>query len=171
MAVKKVFVELFEFLEDKAKDPKITLASVMEEAQSMCEAQRSRGGQTFIRDAKKNVVGILDYTFKRWMPLVGPKAVEFGSKVSSSTGLNPSCKEGASIWTKNNRLREKELKGILGEVKSGKLDIKDIDKREAAIKAKYSKVPETDLGFETKDELVKYLTKVHKVKLIDIKEA
>lgn len=166
MAIKKIYEEVVKLLE---ANPDKKIKDILDEVISLCEAKRARGGITYIKDTKGTVVAILDYYYKRWMPTVGPKSVEFGVKESSSTGLNPSCKDGASLWTKQNRQMNNELKGILGLVKAKKLKIEDIDKEEARIKKKYTVIAETELGFETRDEVVKYLGKIHKVKL-EVKE-
>ena len=74
--VKKAYQDIVSFLEAN-KDAKVS--KVLEQVIEMASAKANRSeGSTFIKDASGNAVAILDYYFKRWMPLVGDKAVDFG---------------------------------------------------------------------------------------------
>ena len=154
MAIKKVYQEIVAFLED---NPEKKVKSVLDEVISMCEAKRASGAQTYLKDAKGKVVAILDYYFKRWMPLVGSQAVEFGIKNGSSTGYNTMCKVGASQWVKQNRQIKNAKTDMLKELKAGTLLPKDIEAREIEIEAESKKIVGTDLGFATKEEVLQYL--------------
>lgn len=138
--------------------PDHKVKSITADAIKMCSAkQRTPRVLTHIRNVAGEVVGIKDLYFGRWMPLVGDKAVEFGVKTGSSTGMNPMCKLGLSQWSKQQSKARNDSLAILEDLKNGSLELKDIPKREAEIEAEKNAVIETEMGFETKEELVEYL--------------
>jgi hypothetical protein len=102
-------------------------------------------------------LAILDYYFKRWMPVVGEAAVEFGSKKNTATGLNTMCKEGVSHWTKQQKEAKEALAQILVDVESGELEPTDISSRREEIEENRKRIEHTDLGFATIEEVRKYL--------------
>ncbi len=154
--VKKAYQEIVDFLEAN-KDVKVN--KIFDRVVEMAAAKSSRSatGSTYITDKDGNPVAILCYYFKRWMPLVGEAAVEFGAKKSTATGLNTMCKEGVSNWTKQQRQSESELKGLLTRVASGELAAEDISSEQERIEAERKAIAETDLGFATKEEVEAYL--------------
>lgn len=139
-----------------------TVADVMDQILPLMSA-KSRGAatgtqtRTFLKTAEGEVVAILDYYFKRWMPLVGPLAVDFGTKKGSTTGFNSMCKNGLSNWTKQQAEAKKALEQILADVESGELEAADISSRREVIEAERKQIAATDLGFETLDEVKVYL--------------
>ena len=125
----------------------------------MCSAKTSRGGgaSSFIKAADGAVVAILDYYFKRWMPLVGDDAVEFGAKKNTATGYNTMSKEGVSHWTKQQRVAKQANAELLTRVASGEIKPDQIADEQARIEAARTTPAETELGFATKEEVVAYL--------------
>ena len=163
--VKKNYQEIVAFLEAN-KDKKVS--SILENVIELASAKTNRAeGSTFIKDTQGNVVAILDYYFKRWIPLVGPEAVEFGKKDKTATGLNTMCKEGVSAWTKQQNEAKKALATLLNKVAAGEIKPADIakeqEKIETARKAINFPVDEAgntiEIGFADRDALVKYLAK------------
>lgn len=155
--IKKAYVEIVELLEAN-KDAKVK--SIMEQVIALASAKTSRAsGDTAIRDSEGNVVAIQDYYFKRFMPLVGDKAVEFGAKKNSTTGLNTMCKEGVSNWTKQQRVAKQANEELLTRVANGEVKPTDIVAEQARINDERKSIVATELGFETKEQLVKYLEK------------
>ena len=156
MAIKKVFVPIIDLLTANADN---LPEGLLDEIKTMCSAQRNRSGSNFIKDSKGKVVAICCSYFERWMPLVGKKAVEFGAKAGSPTGLSGMSKEGSKHWSKQNRERKNSTLAMVTDLKSGKLEVADIAKRESEIEKAFKKVEDTDLGFKTREEVEKYLTK------------
>lgn len=153
--VKKAFQPLIDFLEANA-DKKVK--SILNEVIELTKASTNRmEGSSFIKDSEGNVVAIHDYYFKRWMPLVGEKAVDFGQKVKSATGLNTMCKEGVSHWTKQQREAKNGLAALLGKVASGELAPTDIAAEQAKLEEARKAIAPTELGFATQEEVEAYL--------------
>ncbi len=159
MTVKKVFEPIVALLtQATTENPKVKVADLMEQIIALASAKVNRGeGRTFIKDASGAVVAIHDYYFKRWMPLVGPSAVEFGAKAKTSTGFNTMCKAGVSLWTKQQRVADDANKQILKDLKDRKIQASDIDAIQAQIEVDRKAIAPTDLGFVSEDEVRAYL--------------
>jgi len=156
MAIKKVFQPIVDVLEAN-KNAKVSEIMAQINALVSAKTASGAGSSTIVRDKKGVAVAILDYYFKRYMPLVGPKAVEFGKKDKTASGYNTMCKEGVSAWTKQQRNAKNAMAELLTKVKSGAIKPADIAAEEAKIEASRKVVAKTDLGFATIDELKKYL--------------
>ena len=158
-AVKKAFHPLVTLL-DENRDS--TVESILAEVLTLV-APKQRGATTgsssknHIKDTEGNVVAVLDYYFKRWMPLVGDLAVEFGAKANSVTGLNSMCKEGVSNWTTQQRAAKTAMASLLEQVEAGEIAVEDIAAERASIDEAKTAVIATDLGFDTREELEDYL--------------
>ena len=86
------------------------------------------------------------------MPLVGPNAVEFGTKASSTTGLNTMCKEGVRAWTRMNKARKELDSRILDMLMSGELAHDEVKGyKEGALEA-INAIEPTNLGYDTLEE-------------------
>lgn len=164
MTVKKAYAEIVAVLEAN-KEQKVS--KVLEQIIALASAKTVRTeGNTFVKDAQGNVVAILDYYFKRWMPLVGPAAVEFGKKDKTPTGLNTMCKAGVSAWTSQQSAAKKASAQLLNQVANGEVKPQEIAAKQAEIEAARKTIvfPVVDgktveLGFADMDALTKYLTK------------
>lgn len=156
--IKKAYQPIVELLEAN-KDAKVK--SILDQVIEMASAKTSRGGgaSSFLKDTKGNAVAILDYYFKRWMPLVGDKAVEFGAKKNTATGFNSMSKEGVSNWTKQQRVAKQANADLLTRVAQGEVKPDQIASEQAKIEKARQEIAKTDLGFATKEEVVKYLEK------------
>lgn len=158
MTVKKAYLPIVEFLTENS-DKKVK--SILDEVIAMCSAKASRtsgsGVSNFIRDANGNVVAINDYYFKRWMPLVGEQAVEFGAKRGTPTGFNSMSKEGVSNWTKQQRQAKQAHHELLNRVAAGEITPDQIPAEQAKIEEERKSIVGTELGFATIEELVAYL--------------
>lgn len=159
--VKKAYQEIVAVLEAN-KDKKVSQVFDQVVALASAKTARAAGGTTFIKDKAGKTVAILDYYFKRWMPLVGDKAVEFGAKANTSTGFNSMSKAGVSEWTKRERVAKTANVDLLGKVAKGEIKPSDIPAEQAKIEQARKAIMKTDQGFATMDELVKYL-KANKV--------
>lgn len=153
--VKKAYAEIINFLTEN-KDVKVSkiLPQVIELASA--KANRSEGS-TFIKDASGTVVAIHDYYFKKWMPLVGEKAVDFGQKMKTSTGYNSMCKEGVSHWTKQQREAKNAGQELLAKVASGEILPSNIANEQAKIEEARKTIVPTELGFDTVEGVNEYL--------------
>lgn len=160
MAIKKSMQELYDLLVANKNE---VISDILESTLVPAMSTKARGAskgesvRTSLRDIDGNVVAILDYYYKRWMPLVGDEAVEFGKKASSNTGYNSMCKEGLAAWTKQQREAKEATAQILVDVEKGTLATDDIADRRAEIEEARKAIQPTDLGFETLDEVVAYL--------------
>ena len=158
--VKVIYRELLNFMLDN-KERKVK--NILEAALGMTSAKkRVRTITTFIKDSEGSVVGVKDSYFDRWMPLVGEQAVVFGTKTGSSSGLNPMSKDGLSQWSKQQTIARKESLALIERIQldsdaEGFLAVEDIPAEKERIEAARTAVIDTDLGFETKEELVEYL--------------
>ena len=167
--VKKAFQPIADLLEAN-KDKKVSeiLGSFLE----LAKAQVNRTtGEIALYDNKGKVVGLYDYFLKRWMPLVGPKAVEFGPKAGTSTGYQGMSKLGLSAYTSQQRIAKNAELALLPDVIAGNVKPEEIPAKQAEIEAARTATPTqvTDtetkevievskLGFATQDELKSYLT-------------
>ncbi len=159
MSIKKVYQPIVELLQTTiANNPKAKITEVMDQVIAMASAKVSVGvGTTFLKDSAGNVVAIFDYYFKRWMPLVGANAVEFGKKANTATGFNTMSKEGVSHWTKQQREADNANKALIDRVVKGELQAGDIPAEQAKIEEARKAIVETTLGFATEDEVRAYL--------------
>ena len=156
MTVKKMYIEIVELLE--ANQNKL-VSEVLQDVINLASAKSNKGasGSTFIKDVNGDVVAIQCYYFKRFMPLVGNEAVEFGAKKSTTTGYNTMCKLGVSLWTKQNKQAKEETDAILERLEANEIDISQIAKIKAEIAERKARIEDTDLGFSTKEECLGYL--------------
>lgn len=116
MTIKKAFIGIHAILvanEDKK------VKSVMSELVEIMSAKGAGGGASSVhRNEAGDIVGIMDYYFKVWLPV---KFVEFGSKANSASGLNTMCKLGVSLWTKQQRDFKKGKDVMLTDVQAGNI--------------------------------------------------
>ncbi len=158
MAIKKAFAPFMDIIESNLN---ATVADVADQLRELA-GTKARGNtagsvSTFIRSTSGDAVAILDYHFKRWMPLIGSKAVEFGTKAGSASGYNQMSKAGVSDWTKRQRDAKNANANLLALVAAGEVAPHDIEARQAEIEAARTATPHSDLGFATKEEVVAYL--------------
>ena len=155
--VKKLFQPIVDLLEANASSPVSKLLPQIIEL-TAAKANRSEG-DTYVKDASGKPVAIFDYYFKRWMPLVGDKAVEFGAKAGTATGFNVMCKEGVSLWTKAQRDAKNASSELLKKVTSGEIKPSEIPAHQAKIEEGRKVIQKTTLGFADAKELNAYLVK------------
>ena len=155
MSIKKAYTEIVDLLEkNKAKK----VSDIFEQVVAIASAKVTREiGSTYLKDDKDQIVAIRCWNFKRWMPLVGDKAVEFGKKRNTATGLNTMCKEGVRDWTKRQSIKRKAKDQLMQDIKAGKVKIDQIDTLEKKIEEEATKVTKTTTGFETKEQVIAYL--------------
>ncbi len=152
--IKKAFIEIIELLE--ANENK-KVKSVLEEVKRLASKSTSSNESVVIRNEAKEVVAIKCYYFKRFMPIIGDSAVEFGNKASSATGLNSMCKAGNKLWTKQQRVAKQAKDQLLPDLFAEKITTVDIERLQEEIEVARKVIEETDLGFATKEECEEYL--------------
>lgn len=154
--IKKAYQEIHAFLEAN-KDKKIS--SVFPQLVELMSAQRASAENTAMRDASGNVVAILDSYSGKWAALVGSKAVEFGVKANTSTGLNPMSKAHLNQWSKQQTAAKKASNDLLMQVAKGEVAPADIPAKLEAIDAERKTVVDLGEGFANQEKLIEYLTK------------
>lgn len=154
--VKKVYQPLIDVLNaNQGKKVSDVMAQILE----LASAKTASAGSVAIRDKDNKVVAILDYYFKRWMPLVGEKAVDFGQKANTPTGYNSMSKAGTSEWTKQQRVAKAANEQLLKDVAAGVVKPADLTAKLAEIEAQRKAISATELGFAEEAEVRKYLEK------------
>lgn len=95
--IKKVFVELVNFLEEN-KNKKVD--TILPQIIEMCETKVTT--KTFRTNEQGETTEILCWYFKEWMPVE-----EFAPKKNTASGYNQMCRAGVRAWTKKQRESEK----------------------------------------------------------------
>lgn len=176
--VKKAFQPIVDVLEAN-KDAKVS--QILGQILELAAAKVNRtSGEVAVYDTKGKVVALYDYFLKRWMPVVGTKAVEFAPKAGTTTGFQGMSKVGMSLWTSQQRVAKQNELNILKQVSKGELPVDQIEAKQAEIEAARKATPTVDAqgnpitnyGFGTMEELIAYLTEA-KVKIGEapVKEA
>lgn len=151
MAIKKAFVELHAFLESN-KDKKVS--TILDQVTEMCTSRGAGGAATAVhKDENGKVVAILDYYFKKWLPV---DFVEFGAKANSASGLNTMCKLGTSLWTKQQRQFKQGKEQLLDDVAAGNVEPTEIQSKLDELEAARQKIedfPIPELAFDSIEEL------------------
>lgn len=173
--VKKAFQPIVDVLE---ANKEATVGSILAQVIALCEAKVNRTqGNTALFDTKGKAVAVYDYFLQRWMPLVGTKAVDFGPKANTLTGVQGLSKIGLSATTQQNRIAKNAELALLTAVSKGEIQPSEIAAKQAEIETARKAVPTTytegtetknvsDLGFSTEEEVRAYLVEA-KVKIGD----
>lgn len=147
MSIKKAYAGIVEFLKVN-KDKKV--GTILDEVIEMCSAKSAGSSATTIN---RNEEGVITHIrcgyFKRWLPV---SHVEFGAKSGSASGFNPMCKEGISLWTKQQREAKKAKEELLNAVASGEVPADQIQTRLDDIEVARTEVFAHPLGTETLEE-------------------
>jgi hypothetical protein len=135
MTVKKVYAELYAFLEAN-KNKKVD--TLMPEIMKMVESKQA--AKNFITNEAGEVTHIFCYYHKKWEPVS-----EYGSKKHSPSGYNSMCKIGVNQWTKQQRDAKAAELRLLDDVAKGVLAPTDIDaKRLEIVAMKDAIIPRED---------------------------
>lgn len=115
--IKKAYVSLIEFLNENA-DKKVK--TILPDIIAMVEKASGGGsvGNTVRRDEEGNVIEIFCYYHKEWEDV---SLVPYGKKANSTSGLNTMCKQGTSMWTKQQREAKQAKADLLEKVASGEV--------------------------------------------------
>jgi len=156
--LKKPFVALFDLM---SANLDLTVRELLPQLAALAKTKGGTPGSTpsslVISDAQGVAVAIRCYYFKRFMPLVGDLAVEFGKKANTATGLNTMCKDGVSNWTKQQGVARTAMSQLLEDVESGEVLPSDISTVREEITAAKERIKSTKLGFATRAEVLAYL--------------
>lgn len=120
--IKKAYVELVSFLNDNA-DKKVK--TILPDIIAMAEKASGGGsvGNTVRRDEDGNVIAIFCYYHKEWEDV---SVVPYGKKANSTSGLNTMCKQGTSMWTKQQREAKQAKADLLEKVASGEVQASEL---------------------------------------------
>ena len=137
VTVKKVFEPLIELLNNN-KNAKVK--DIMEQVMEL--ALSNKLGSTCRKDQDGNITHVYCYYHKKWEDVT---VCEYGSKATSTTGLNTMCKEGLSHWNKQNREYKKGKEQILADVMKGVISPTEIETKMAELEvAKDVIIPRED---------------------------
>lgn len=163
MSIKKAFAPIMSVL-SAALAAGTVAQEVHDEVLGLASAKSGAGGgkaTTFHRTEDGRVVAVFCYYFKRWFNVID---MEFGEKKSSASGLNSMCKQGMSLWTKQNNAAKKAQQDLLTKVGSGEIAADEIPAALEAIneEAKSVKPVEGEYqGFETLEDCLADLEARH----------
>lgn len=152
--IKKAYVNIIALLQDN-EDAQV--ADILPRAIELASAKSGGGNgrsSTFVRDSEGNIIAVKCFYFKRWM---NPADVAFGAKKSSASGLSSMCKEGVSLWTKQQRAFAKGKEQALADVMAGDITADELPNVMAELeeaRTHISSAPE--LSFDTLEELCEH---------------
>lgn len=149
MAIKKAYVEIIDLLESHLNSK---VETVMEAVIALASAKTkggTAGASSFVKDSEGNVTSIFCYYHKKWEDVT---ACDYGSKANSPTGLNNMCKEGVSMWTKQQRAAKKAKEELLNSVASGDILPEDLGKEQEDIEAARGAVEPREDGHGSDDK-------------------
>ena len=152
--IRKPYKEVYEKLLDN-KNEKVS--KVLPEIEILIKSRQVAQIRMHIRDGNKKVVAVHDSYFKRWMPLVGPDAVQFGKRNLSNTGLTPMCLDATREYSRKLAKAKTAATDLLGAVRKGDCLPEDIPDRQSQIEWEKNQRSTTDKGFKTKEEVIEYL--------------
>ena len=169
MDIKKDFQPVYKRLEElAASGKKLTKKDLAEFAEMVQQSRRGKAEAVTLWSAKGNKpVAIQCWIYQRWMPLVGPKAVEFGPKASSNTGLDRMCKEASQLWYRTYTSQKRNISALAQAALTGEVTKEEAQKGIAEQKARLDAVMAStneELGFATKEEVLAYLAE-HKIEV------
>jgi hypothetical protein len=151
MTIKKAFLGIHALL--LANEEK-KVKTIMPDLVEIMSAKGAGGGASSIhRNEAGDIVGIMDYYYKVWLPVA---FVEFGAKANSASGLNTMCKSGVSLWTKQQREFKKGKEELLDEVAAGNVlptDIAEHLENLEAARAFVADYPIPELAFSSTEDM------------------
>ena len=142
--IKKAFVELVALLEANSNKK---VATIMPQILELASAKVATS--TCYKDEEGNVIAVYCYYHKAWELVAN---VPYGKKASTSSGLNTMCKEGTSLWTKQQRLAKVAKEKLLDQVAKGEVEADELTERLEAIEVERLTKVESSQGFDTLEE-------------------
>jgi len=156
MTIKKAYIEIIELLE--ANENK-KVSTILDEVRALCTAKRGGGsevGRTFHKNEDGETIAVFCYYFKRWMPT---QVVDFGVKKNTASGLNTMCKEGNSLWTKQQRIAKNAKDQLLEDLSEGLITVEDLPARQEEIEEERNAIaePSFETHYETLEECLAFI--------------
>lgn len=143
-------------LTNKKLTPKV-LATLTEQFLATKNSNGSGSRTTAYYDDNRDLVAVYCYYHKKW-ELVDH--IAYGNKKGTKTGLNTMCKEGVSMWTKNNRGNAKAKDALLHKFTEG--DITEAEFKDYLNDLKAPTAPEVhsdeEHSFDTLEQLEEYIS-------------
>ena len=130
MNIKKQYEAIYALLEEnKAKK----VSTILPQLAELMTAKVNQ--QTFKKDEEGNVTHVYCYYHKEWEDVT---EIAYGAKKGTATGLNTMCKQGVSMWSKQQRAKKKAESELTDKLISGELtpDEAKVIKEEIDLKAK-----------------------------------
>ena len=110
-----------------------------------------------VKSVEGKVVALRCCYYKRWMPLIGVGAVEFGTNQFTDSGYNYMCTSGARFWIEQNRVAKLENEALLDRLEAGDLTTDQLPALRVWIEHDRRYVVKTSSGFAARDEVVAHL--------------
>ena len=129
VAVKKVFVELFNLMNDN-KNKKVS--TILAEATALMSKSTNAVAETTRYDEEGNLTHVYCYYHKEWECI---KECEYGTKKNTKSGLNTMCKLGVSNWTKQQRAKKKAESELLTKLVAKEITADELPTLQAEILA------------------------------------
>ena len=144
--------DILDFLEIN-KDKKVSTIRVeLQEMLDQLSVSNRPLGRTYLVGPDNKVFAIYCYYHKQWELL---SEVEYGQKVSSSTGYNTMCKIGVREWTRQQKLIKMIPGEILKLVETGKLDFSEVSSYKAKREAELRVINEETrpVGYQNQEDI------------------
>jgi len=142
--IKANYKEIMDFLElNKNKKVSTIMPLLLEMTTSKTMAK------TFKTNDLGEVTHIFCYYHKEWEAL---SEVDYGKKASSTTKYNTMCKEGLSMWSKQQRESKKAQSSLLDRLSSGDLLIADLEDEKALIESARTVIVPRDTNVQVDQE-------------------
>ena len=126
MIIKKQFEEIFALLE---AHPTKQVKTLMPQLLEMMQAKKggSELGTTFLKN-EGSTYAVYCYYHKKWELVETEEAsgITYGKKANTATGLNTMCKEGVSMWGKQQRNYKKSKDALLMQIMSQELSSEEL---------------------------------------------
>lgn len=151
MTIKKGFEEVHAFLEANKSKKVSTILADLVALMSAKSAGGSDIGKTFLKTAEGTTYAVYCYYHKRWELT---SVAEFGAKANTATGLNTMCKEGVSMWSKQQRAFKKSKDSLLMSMAEGILVGVDLNESLSQLEEirKQIEVRDDEHGYDTAEE-------------------
>jgi hypothetical protein len=149
MSVKKAYRDLLEFLQNNQDR---VVSEILDTVIGMCSTKSVGVAATSVaRDESGEVAYIRCGYFEQWFHI---SLMEFGAKASSSTGYSSMSKEGASAWTRQQRVAQKAKDALLVEIATGNVSGEEAATHLQRIEEERISKGKHPLGADTLEEAV-----------------
>lgn len=151
MNIKKQYAEIFALLEANQNRK---VSTIMPQLAALMSAKTSGGsdiGRTYLKNEAGEVYAVYCYYHKKWELT---SVAEYGSKLNTATGFNTMCKQGVSMWTKQDRRYKKAREALLMQLAAQEIDHDEFNSamEQEVEQKKAIEVRDDEHGYETAEE-------------------